>query len=82
VHLLGCMSPLLAIATFGPKTVVGRFRKRSGHSAARCCVIAGLSELTDETILDKFNGEPIRLPYDFWIMRNVREALQTLAMQS
>jgi hypothetical protein len=41
-----------------------------------------LSELIDETILDKFNGRPIRLPYDFWIMRNVREALQSLAKQS
>jgi hypothetical protein len=41
-----------------------------------------LSELTDETILDKFNGKLVVLPYDFWIMRNVREALQSLAKQS
>jgi hypothetical protein len=38
--------------------------------------------LTDDAILDKTNGKPIELPYYFWIMRNVREALQTLAGQS
>jgi hypothetical protein len=38
--------------------------------------------LVDDEVRDRFNGEPIKLPLTFWIMRNVREALQTLAVQS
>jgi hypothetical protein len=41
-----------------------------------------LLDLSDDTILDQLNGNPIELPYNFWIMRNVREALQPLAEQS
>ena len=41
-----------------------------------------LSELEDETMLNKFDGEPITLPYGFWIMRNIRAALQSLTTQS
>ena len=32
--------------------------------------------------LDRHSGEPIELPFIFWILRNSREALQTLAVQS
>jgi hypothetical protein len=38
--------------------------------------------LEDDAILDKFDGEPVKLPYNVWIMRNVRAALQSLATQS
>jgi hypothetical protein len=34
------------------------------------------------TIIDKDNGKPIELPYYFWIMRNIKAALQALAKQS
>jgi hypothetical protein len=36
----------------------------------------------DDGILDRYSGEPIELPFMFWIMRNVRTALQTLAVQA
>ena len=38
--------------------------------------------LEDDAILNKFDGEPIKLPYNVWIMRNIRAALQSLATQS
>jgi hypothetical protein len=38
--------------------------------------------LQDDRLINRFNGEPIELPFNFWIMNNVREALQTLTMQS
>jgi hypothetical protein len=41
-----------------------------------------LGTLVDESILDKFNGRPIELSLNFWVMRNVRAALQMLAKQS
>jgi hypothetical protein len=28
---------------------------------------------------DKFNGEPLELPFTYWVMQNVRTALQSLA---
>jgi len=37
--------------------------------------------LVDNEIRERFNGEPIELPLTFWIMRNVRAARQTLAVQ-
>jgi hypothetical protein len=41
-----------------------------------------LSTFADEDIVDKFSGEPIRLPLIFWITRNIRTALQEMAVQS
>jgi len=42
----------------------------------------GLSSFADEEIIDRFSGEPMELPLIFWITRNVREALQEMAVQS
>ena len=36
----------------------------------------------DEQIVMRHNGKPLPLSFTFWIMRNVRTALQTLAVQS
>ncbi len=34
-------------------------------------------------LVDKFNGEPLELPFVYWVMLNVRTALQSLtAVQS
>jgi hypothetical protein len=41
-----------------------------------------LGWLDSDTIRDRFNGKPIELPYNFWIMRNVRAALQVMAIPS
>ena len=30
-------------------------------------------------LVDKFNGEPLELPFTYWVMQNVRTALQSLA---
>jgi hypothetical protein len=43
---------------------------------------SGLSTFADEEIIDKFHGEPIELPLIFWITRNIRTALQTMAVRS
>jgi hypothetical protein len=40
-----------------------------------------LGTLTDDTIIDKFDGAPIELPLNFWIMHSVRAALQTVMTQ-
>jgi hypothetical protein len=32
-------------------------------------------------VRDRFNGEPLDLPLTFWVLRNVREALQSLTMR-
>jgi hypothetical protein len=45
----------------------------------------GLFEETYEhpSLRDKFNGEPLQLPFVYWVMQNVREGLQSLmAVQS
>jgi hypothetical protein len=42
----------------------------------------GISSFVDEEILQKFSGEPIELPLIFWITRNIRTALQEMAVQS
>jgi hypothetical protein len=41
-----------------------------------------LGTLTDDMIIDKFNGAPIELPLNFWIMRSVRAALSSLSSQA
>jgi hypothetical protein len=41
-----------------------------------------LPTLVDDEILDRFSGEPIELPFTFWILRNARMALQALAVRS
>jgi hypothetical protein len=41
-----------------------------------------LGELIDEDIIDRFSGKPVELPFMFWVMRNVQEALQTLTVKS
>jgi hypothetical protein len=41
-----------------------------------------LPTMTDDEILDRFSGEPIELPFTFWILRNARIALQALAVRS
>ena len=30
-------------------------------------------------LFDKFNGRPLELPFAYWVMRNVREALESLS---
>jgi hypothetical protein len=42
----------------------------------------GTEEILDDTVVDKTNKTPLELPYNFWLMRNVREALQNLPNQS
>jgi hypothetical protein len=42
----------------------------------------GFGTLTDEDIIDRFSGEPAELPFEFWIIRNVRTALQEMAVRS
>jgi hypothetical protein len=43
----------------------------------------GTLTLVDEKFLNKASGEPLELPFSFWIMHNVRIALQNgLAVQS
>jgi hypothetical protein len=37
---------------------------------------------TDDDIVDLFDGEPIKLPFTFWIMRNIRTALEAMSVQS
>jgi hypothetical protein len=41
-----------------------------------------LPTLVDDEILDRLSGEPIELPFTFWIVRNARMALQSLAVRS
>jgi hypothetical protein len=36
----------------------------------------------DEEIRERFNGEPVEFELTFWIMRNVKEALETIEVQS
>lgn len=38
-----------------------------------------LQDFIDEEIPDKFTGEPLDLPFLFWMMRNVRTALRSIA---
>jgi hypothetical protein len=41
-----------------------------------------LGSWDDEHIVDNNNGEPIELPFAFWIMRNVRAAIEQMASVS
>jgi hypothetical protein len=50
------------------------------HSGREVGGFLGVS--CDDEVLDKFSGEPIELPLIFWIMRNVRTALQDMAVRS
>jgi hypothetical protein len=42
----------------------------------------GISSFADEEVLEKFSGKPLELPLIFWITRNIRTALQRMAVPS
>jgi hypothetical protein len=42
----------------------------------------GISSFADKEVLEKYSGKPLELPLIFWITRNIRTALQALAVQS
>jgi hypothetical protein len=52
---------------------------KNWHSGDPDCASLLRATFEHETLLDKGNGEPLAPPMAYWIMQNVREALQSLA---
>jgi hypothetical protein len=75
--MAGVLALLAYVEDFHCQAVVHPDDPKNWHSEG-----VDLGKLIDEDVIDKFSGEPIELPFTFWVMRNVREALQGMAVQS
>jgi len=72
-------SSVLALLDYIDKFNQGEFRNPDGKPASE--FHQWPHELTDESVI-KANGRPLNMPWAFWIIRNVHEALQSFAVQS
>jgi hypothetical protein len=73
--MAGILALLAYVDDFHCQAIVHPDEPKHWHSGEE-----NLGKLIDEDIIDKFSGEPIELPFMFWVMRNVREALQGMGI--
>jgi hypothetical protein len=77
------MAGVIALLAYIDDYHTGRFEHPEDPENYRCHhEDLDTQEILDDTVMDKTNKTPLELPYNFWLMRNVREALQNLPNQS
>jgi hypothetical protein len=75
--IAGAIALLRYIEEFQEQAIELQEEPKHWHSSADDPVI--LDKIEHPSLVDKFNGELLELPLSYWVMQNVRIALQTLA---
>ena len=79
--MAGVMALLRYLEEFQEQAIELPEAPRQWHSGDHDALLTETHE--HPNLVDKFNGEPLELPFTYWIMQNVRTALQSLvAVQS